>query len=73
MDLKEWTEGSSKTWFLHMIDHATRHSASTVIKYKMKEKIVDQIFGYPQKILVDNGGEYDNTECRDFYENMNKV
>ena len=56
-----------------MIDHATRHSASTVIKYKMKEKIVDQIFGYPQKILVDNGGEYDNTECRDFYENMNKV
>ncbi|XP_066911985.1 uncharacterized protein [Clytia hemisphaerica] len=39
MDLKEWKEGSSKTWFLHLVDHATRYSASSVIKSKKKEVI----------------------------------
>ena len=58
MDLKEWTEGSTKTWFRHMIGHAPKYSASSVIKNKKKEKVVDQIFsiwikifGFPQKIL----------------------
>ena len=37
LDLKEW---SSNTWFLHMIDHLTRFSASCVIKSKHKEVIV---------------------------------
>ena len=32
MDLKEWTDGSSKTWFLHTIDHTTRYYTSSVIK-----------------------------------------
>ena len=45
MDLKEWKEGTSKTWFLHLVDHATRYSASAVIKSKRKEVIVAQIFG----------------------------
>ena len=78
MDLKEWKEGSSKTWFLHMVDHATRYSASSVIKSKRKDVIVAQIFniwvkifGYPNKILVDNGGEFDNGEFQDFCENLN--
>ena len=31
IDLKEHTEGTSKTWFLHFIDHETRYSASTMI------------------------------------------
>ena len=34
LDLKEW---SSNTWFLHMINHLTRFSASCVIKSKHKE------------------------------------
>ena len=78
MDLKEWTEGSNKTWFLHMIDHATRYNASSIIKSKRKEIIVDEmfkiwvkIFGYPKRILVDNGGEFDNQDFRDFCENLN--
>lgn len=78
MDLKEWKEGMSKTWFLHMVDHATRYSASSVIKSKRKDVIVAQmfdiwvkIFGYPNKILVDNGGEFDNHEFQDFCENLN--
>ena len=43
-----------------------------------KEKVVDQIFciwikifGYSQKIIVDNGSEFDNTEFRDFCQNLN--
>ena len=78
MDLKEWKEGSSKTWFLHLVDHATRYSASAVIKSKKKEVIVGQIFdiwiknfGYSHKLLVDNGGEFDNQEFQDFCENLN--
>ena len=70
MDLKEWTDGSNRTRFLHMTDHAARYSASSVIKSKRKEVVVDQIFsiwmtilGYPQKI-VDNSDELDNTEFR---------
>ena len=78
MDLKEWKEGTFKTWFLHLVDHATRYSASTVIKSKRKEVIVAQIFdiwvkifGYSKKMLVDNGGEFDNQEFQDFCENLN--
>ena len=70
MDLKEWTDGSNRTRFLHMTDHAARCSASSVIKSKRKEVVVDQIFsiwittlGYPQKI-VDNSGELDNIEFK---------
>ena len=78
MDLKEWKEDSRKTWFLHLIDHATRYSASSVIHSKRKEVIVEEIFkiwirifGHPKKVLVDNGGEFDNSEFIDFCENMN--
>ena len=56
MDLKEWTECSTKTWLLHMIDHATRYSGYS---------------GYLKKILVDNGEEFDNQDFRDFCENFN--
>ena len=38
MDLK-WTSTLSKTWLLHLVDHATKDSAS-VIKSKKKEIIV---------------------------------
>ena len=78
IDLKEWTECSTKTLFLHMIDYANRYSTSSVIRSKRKEVIVDEIFkiwikisGYPKKILVDNGGEFDNQDFCDFCENLN--
>ena len=37
MDLKDWKKREVKTWFLHLVDHATRYSASAVIKGKQKE------------------------------------
>ena len=61
-----------------MVDHATKYSVSCVITSKKKELIVKKnfqywmgIFGHTNKILVDNGGEFDNTEfqtlCENFY------
>lgn len=77
MDLKEWSN-NKKIWFLHIIDHATRYSVSSVIRSKKKEVIVKKIFqcwigsfGYPNKILVDNGGEFANDEFITFCENLN--
>ena len=78
MDLKEWKHGSQKTWFLHLVDHATRFSAAAVIYSKRKEVIIDNvfkkwinIFGKPKTILVDNGREFANNVFVDFCENLN--
>ena len=77
MDLKEWSN-SKKIWLLHIIDHATRYSVSCPIRSKKKEVIVSKIFqhwigsfGHPRKILVDNGGEFDNKDFIDFSESLN--
>ena len=63
---KQWTKGTGKTWFLHMIENATCYIASTVIKSKRKEFIAEEkfniwikMFGQPKKILIENGGESD--------------
>ena len=76
MDLKEWSY-SPKIWFLHLIDHATRYSASCIIYTKKKEEIVKKIFslwisvfGTAEKFLVDNGGEFNNEEFRTLCENL---
>jgi len=49
--------------------------ASTVIKNKtiieVFFKIWIKIFGYPQKILHDNSGEFDNAYFWDFRKNLN--
>lgn len=78
MDLKEWTDGNTKTWFLHLIDTFTKYSAATVIHSKRKEVIVKKIFeiwigtfGCAGKFMVDNGGEFDNSEFIDFCEKLN--
>ena len=34
---------------------------------------MDKIFGYPKKILVNNGGEFNNEDFRDFCENLNII
>ena len=61
-----------------MIDHVTRYSASCVVNSKKKELIVKkifqywiEIFGHPNKTLVDSGGEFNNTEFQTLCENFN--
>ena len=77
MYLKECSH-SPKIWFLHLVDHATCHSASCVIYTKRKQEIIKKIFqiwisifGSAKKFLVDNGGEFDNDEFRSLCENVN--
>ncbi|XP_057312342.1 uncharacterized protein LOC130653859 [Hydractinia symbiolongicarpus] len=67
MDLKFLTVNHKKLTILHMIDVFCRYSASTIIKSKNKEIIVDTIlkhwvaiFGTPNSIFSDNGGEFNN-------------
>ena len=52
---------------LHIIDHPTCYSVVTIVKSKQKEEIVKAIFqhwvalfGPPDEILSDNGGEFNN-------------
>ena len=61
-----------------MTDHATRYSVSFVVTSIKKELIVKKIFqywigifGHPNKILVDNDGEFDNTEFQTLCDNFN--
>ena len=63
---------------LHLIDHATRYSAATIVKSKQKEEIVKAIFkiwitlfGSPNEILSDNGGEFNNDLLRDLSDHLN--
>ena len=75
MDLKHY---KNDIWLLHLIDHATRFSASSVIKSKKSDVIIEQIykiwisiFGAPVKFLSDNGGEFNNAEFRGMCESLN--
>ena len=63
---------------LHLIDHTTRYSAATIVKSKQKEEIVKAIFriwitlfGPPNEILSDNGGEFNNDLLRDLSDQLN--
>ena len=63
---------------LHMIDHLTRFSSAAVIKSKEPKEIVNGIvkcwigiFGPPQKILSDNGGEFASPAFIELAESMN--
>ena len=63
---------------LHIIDLATRYSNAVVVKNKKKETITDNIlmhwiskFGAPNRILTDNGGEFNNEDMLDMSENLN--
>ena len=76
MDLKIYIK--DRIYFLHMIDHATRFSAASVIISKKAGIIIDQffkhwvaIFGTPRTILSDNGGEFANEEFMDMCQNLN--
>ena len=76
LDLKTYENNS--IYFLHIVDHATRFSAASVIRSKRSEVIVNQffkiwvaIFGQPQKVLSDNGREFANSEFVQMCENLN--
>ena len=74
MDLKD----INSKHVLHLIDHMTRFSAACVIPSKKKEVVVAavlkiwiSIFGCPEKILSDNGGEFNNEDLREMGEKLN--
>ena len=63
---------------LHMIDHATRYSSACLLKNKKPLTVIEavmthwiQIFGQPQKVLTDNGGEFVNSELLELAEKFN--
>ena len=74
MDLKFY----NKHILLHLIDHATRLSASSVLASKKTEKIIESIlqnwiavYGTAEKFLSDNGGEFCNPEFINLCEGFN--
>ena len=76
MDLKIYKNNS--IYFLHVIDLLTRFSMAGVIRSKKAETIIKEffqiwisIFGTPQTVLSDNGGEFVNYEFMDLCRNMN--
>ena len=76
MDLKEVQKG--KLWILHLIDSHTRYIATSLIKSKRKEIVVERIFkiwiayfGAPLKFHSDNGGEFANEIFREMNEKLN--
>ena len=65
-------------YILHIIDHLTRYASACIIHNKKKGSIVKgfmnvwfRIFGAPQSILCDNGGEFINDEITDLCEKFN--
>ena len=63
---------------LHMIDHATRLSSCTTIKSKEAAEVFKglitfwvALYGSPQKMLTDNGGEFSNHLIRELAEKFN--
>ena len=76
MDLKIFKNNS--IYFLHIIDHLTRMSAAAVIRSKRQEVIMEAfcriwiaVFGPPEKVLSDNGGEFANAGFIDLCQNFN--
>lgn len=74
MDLKQF----KNVHLLHIVDHATRLSAGAIIRSKKPSVIIQEVFrnwiaiyGSPEKILSDNGGEFNNPEMRELGEKLN--
>ena len=74
MDLKVW----DKYYFLVIVDLATRYCAATVLTNKLASSVISGLFtswistfGGPEKILTDNGREFNNVELRELGEAFN--
>lgn len=77
LDLKSWY---GKGWILHIIDMHTRYTRSVFIDRKISSNIIDKImkewvsiFGIPNKMLTDNGGEFTSDEMREVTSLLNIV
>ena len=75
MDLKVWRQNS---YFLVVVDLATRYCSATLITNKQPKTILNALFlcwvskfGAPNKIISDNGCEFNNSEMRQFGETFN--
>ena len=71
MDLKVWDKNKN-IYILYMIDTYSRYQVATVIRSKEASEIVKAfttkwlpIFGRVDKILTDNGGEFNNEDMRE--------
>ena len=76
MDIKVFK--NNDIYFLHVIDHLTRFSAAAVLRSKKAEAVLKSffqiwvaVFGIPQTILSDNGGEFANKDFIDMCNNLN--
>ena len=75
LDLKDIKPGFK---ILHMVDHATRYGQAAVVRNKSAQETVKKIFeiwirifGCPEKMLVDNGGEFNNREFLELCDKCN--
>ena len=75
MDLHQMAQEANK-YYLHIIDTFTRFSVAILITNKRPETIITEFvenwclqFGFPRKILTDNGGEFNNHHFRSMREN----
>ena len=71
MDLKIWNQNKNE-YILYLIDAFTRYQVATVINRKTPDQVINgifekwiQYFGFPDKILSDNGGEFSNAEMQE--------
>ena len=74
MDLKQY----GQKYILNIIDLAKRYSNAVLINSRHKDVVVENIirmwvntFGVPDKMLTDDGGEFNNEELHDMSENLN--
>ena len=75
IDLKDIKPGIK---IIHMVDHATRYGQACLVKNKSSSEIVKRIFelwirvfGCPEQLLTDNGGEFNNKEYLDLCDKCN--
>ena len=80
LDLHEVSGSGHSLWYLHMIDVFSRLSVAVFITNKRPTTNITAIFrnwclsfGYPEAVLTDNGGEFDNADFHSFAENADIV
>ena len=80
LDLHEVSGSGRSLWYLHMIDVFSRLSVAVFITSKRPTTNITEFFrnwclclGYPQAVLTDNGGEFDNADFHSFAENADIV
>ena len=77
VDLHKLSECGDSVYYLHIVDLFTRFSQAEIIMDKKTGTIIDAlnrkwcfVFGTPDKISSDNGGEFDSEEFKSNAENL---